>query len=115
RTVAGRQTSPRPPRQHRCWSTNDQRRYRSDGEGPAAVRADAVLGRKAHQQAVEPPGADRAWLFNPALEHVLAIEVRALAIGRGSGVDDNRLVRCEHTVQIRHRWIEREEIVELEC
>ena len=57
----------------------------------------------------------RARLFNAALEYVLAIEVRALAIGRGSGVDDNRLVRSEHTVQIRHRWIEREEIVELEC
>src|SRR5262249_38191015 len=53
--------------------------------------------------------------FNPALEHVLAIEMRALAIGRGSGVDDDRLVRFEHAVQIWHRWIEREEIVELEC
>jgi hypothetical protein len=57
----------------------------------------------------------RAWLFDAALEHVLAIEMRALAIGRGSGVDDNRLVRFEHPMQLRHRWIEREEIVKLEC
>src|SRR6516162_1121629 len=41
--------------------------------------------------------------------------MRALAIGRGSGMDDDRLVRFEHAVQIRHRRIEREEIVELEC
>src|SRR5262245_51044783 len=85
RVVACRQNSPRPPRQHRRWSTNDQRRHRSDGKGPAAVRTDAVPGRKARQQTVEPPAVGRAWLFDAALEHVLAIEMRALAIGRGSG------------------------------
>jgi hypothetical protein len=89
--------------------------HRSDREGPAAVRTDPISGHKAHEQTVEPPGVGRARLFGTALEHVLAVEMRALAIGRGSGVDDNRLVRFEHTVQIRHRWIEREEIVELEC
>src|SRR6266568_4838010 len=55
-------------------------------------------GARPTSKTVEPPGVGHARLFDPALEHVLAVEMRALAIGRGSGVDDNRLVRFEHTV-----------------
>ena len=48
----------------------------------------------------------------PALQNVLAIEMRALAIGRRRGVHDRCLLRLVEPVQIGHRRIEREEAVE---
>src|SRR5580704_9373255 len=38
----------------------------------------------------------------------------ALAIGRGAGMDDDRLAGGEHAMQVRHRRIEGKEAVELE-
>ena len=55
-----------------------------------------------------------AGLRQAAFEQILAVEMRALAIGRGAGVNDDRLVCLIHAMQIRHRRIEREEVVELE-
>ena len=49
-----------------------------------------------------------------AFEHILAVEMRTLAIGRGAGVHDDRLVGLEQPMQVGHRRIERKEIVELE-
>ena len=41
--------------------------------------------------------------------------MRAFAIRRGASVNDNRLIGFEQAMQIGHRGIEREKIVELEC
>ena len=50
----------------------------------------------------------------PLSEQILAVEMRAFAIRRRAGMNDDRLIGREHAMQIRHRRIEREEIVELE-
>ena len=67
---------------------------------------------KRAERAVEPAGVDRAGLAEAAFEHVLAVEMRALAIGRGGRVHDRRLLRLIETMQVRHRRIEREERIE---
>jgi len=40
--------------------------------------------------------------------------MRALAVRRGAGVDDNRLIGLEQAMQVRHRRIQRKKIGELE-
>ena len=40
--------------------------------------------------------------------------MRALAVRRGTGVDDDRFVGLEHGVQNRHGRVEGEETIELE-
>ena len=79
---------------------------------PCAI--DAAAGRKAGERAIEPAAVARRRFWQAAFQHILAVEMRALAIGRGAGMDDDRLVGGKHAMQVRHRRIEREEIVELE-
>ncbi len=40
--------------------------------------------------------------------------MRALAVRRGTGVDDDRLIGLEQAMQVRHRRIKRKKIGELE-
>ena len=47
-----------------------------------------------------------------AFEHVLPVEMRALAIGRRDRVHDRRLSRLIEAVQVRHRRVQREKAVE---
>ena len=69
-------------------------------------------GSSARERAVEPAGVAAAGLGEAALQHVLAVEMRALAIGRGGGVHDRGLLGLVEPVQVRHRRIEREEAIE---
>ena len=112
RVVAGRQQLLRHPGHHRRPAAHHQRRHRADAERAAAARIDPAVRRQLDQRAVEPAGVDGAGPRDAALEHVLAVEMRALAIGRRGGVDDGRLLRLVEPVQVRHRRIEREEAVE---
>ena len=93
-------------------SAHHQRRNRPHGYGTTAARIDAAVGGKRQQRAVEPAGIDGAGPGEPALQHILAVEVRTLAIGRRRGMHDGRLLRLEETMQVRHRRIEREEGIE---
>ena len=110
--VARRQQLLRSPRHHGRLSAHHERRDRPHGYGTSAARIDASVGGERQQRAVEPAGIDGAGPGKSALQHVLAVEVRALAIGRRGGVHDGRVLRLEETMQVRHRWIEREEGIE---
>ena len=112
RVIAGRQQLLRGPGHHGRLPAHHQRRDRADAKRAAATRIDAAVRRQREQRAVEPAGVDPSGLRDPALEHVLAIEMRALAIGRRGGVHDGRLLRLVEPMQVRHRRIEREEAVE---
>jgi hypothetical protein len=60
--------------------------------------------------AARPPSAR---FSQPAFEQILTVEMRAFAVGRRAGVNYDRLFRRIHAVQVRHRRIEREVVVEL--
>src|SRR6202795_3665817 len=64
---------------------------------------------------MEPAGIDGTRPRDPALENILAIEMRALAIGCCCGMHDGGLLRLVEPMQVRHRGIEREEAVERQC
>jgi hypothetical protein len=104
----------RRPRQNRRRPTRDKRRHRTDREDAAAFWIDAAARRQTGQRAIEPAAFACRGFWQAALEQILAVEMRALAIGRGAGVDDDRFVRLEHPLQIGHRRIKREKVIELE-
>ncbi len=70
--------------------------------------------RQTGERAIEPAAVAGAGFRQPAFQQILAVEMRAFAIGRRRGVYDDRLLRREHAMQIAHRRMEREEAVELE-
>jgi hypothetical protein len=105
----------RHPRHHRGLAAHHQRAHRADAEGAAAAQIDPAVRRQRHQGAVEPAGIGETGPGDAALEHVLAVEVRAIAIGRGGGVDDASLPCLVKPVQVRHGGIEREERIERQC
>ena len=107
-----RQQFLRHPRHDRRLAAHHQRRDRADADGAAAAQIDAAVRLQRDQRAIEPAGVDGAGPRDPALEHVLAVEMRALAIGRRGGVHDRGLLRLVEPVQVRHRRIEREERIE---
>ena len=110
RVVARRRQPPRRPRQHRRRPAHDQRRNRPDREGVAPA---GTAGRRQRgERAVEPAGIGRARLAEAAFEHVLSVEMRALAIGRRGRMHDRRRAGLVEPVQVRHRRIEREEGIE---
>ncbi len=91
-----------------------QRRHRPDREGAPAARIDALAGFDRAQRAVEPAGVDVARPRQTAFQHVLAVEMRTLAIRRRRRMHDDRLSLAVEPMQVRHRRVEREEIVEHE-
>ena len=113
--IAGREQFLRDPGHHGGLAAHHQRRDRADAQRAAATQIHLAIRRQLDQRAVEPAGVDASWPRDPALEHVLAIEMRAFAIGRRGGVHDGRLLRLVQPVQIWHRGIEREEAVERQC
>ena len=102
----------RRPGHHRRRPAHHQRRHRADREGLAPLGIDAACRLERDERAVEPAGVGRAGLGEPAFEHVLAVEMRALAIGRRRRMHDRRLPGLVQAMQVRHRGIEREESIE---
>ena len=104
-SAAASTTTPARPAHH-------QRRHRADREGARAARIDAPARLERRERAVEPAGVGPAGPRQAALEHVLAVEMRALAVGRRRRMHDGRLAGLVQPVQVGHRRIEREEGVE---
>ena len=111
--VAGRLQPRRRPRKNRRRTARDQWRDRADREGLTGI--DAAGRRHRAERAIEPAALGQARARQPAFQHVLAVEMRALAIGRRCRMHDGRLARLIEPVQVRHCWIEREEAVEPQC
>ena len=57
-----------------------------------AIAFESFDGQQA-EQPVHPAVAQRVGRVAAGLEHVLAVEMRAVAIGRGDGVDEQGLAR----------------------
>ena len=71
------------------------------------------LGRRQHaEQAIEPAVFLLIRAVATALEHVLPVEMRAVAIRRGDGVCEQRLALAVQCAQRRHRRMQREHPVE---
>ena len=82
-------------------------------ETVVVARIDASARREPGERAIEPPTFASARLRQAAFQEILAVEMRPLAIGRGARMDDDRLLGCEHAVQVRHRGIKRKKVVKL--
>src|SRR6516225_5457737 len=104
----------RRPRQDRRAAADHKRSYGSDREQFAALRIDTSRWRQLGQHAIKPAALARAGLWQPALQQILAIEMRALAIGRGASMNNDRLSCFEHAVQVWHRRIDRKEVIKLQ-
>ena len=100
----------RRPAEHRHGPAHDQRRRRPDGE--AALDGDAVAPGHRADGPVEPARLREAGAGLAAFEDILAVEVRALAIGRGGGMDDGGAALLVKSREDRHRRVEGEEAVE---
>src|SRR5208282_4216739 len=83
------------PRQDRRGAAYHERRHWTDSERLAALRVDAAAGSKSGQCAIEPAAVADRGLGEAAFEQILAIEMRAFAIGRGASVNDDRLIGLE--------------------
>jgi hypothetical protein len=111
--VVGRRRQPRRrPRHDRRRAAHDQRRHRADRERLTILRLHPAAWLKRGKRPVEPARVGRARLAEPAFQHVLAVEVRALAVGRRRRMHDRGLAGLVEPVQLRHRRIESEEFVE---
>ena len=111
RVIARWRQPARRPRQHGRGSTHHQRRDGSDGEG-VAQSAGAVARLQRGERAVEPARIGRTRLGEAALQHVLAVEVGALAVRRGRRMHDGRRAGFVEPMQVGHRRIEGEEGIE---
>src|SRR5882762_8389413 len=112
RVVAGGEQLLRGPRHDGGLAAYDQRGYRPDAKGAAAAQIHLSVRRQRDQGTIEPAGINRAGPGDPALENVLTIEMRALSIWRRRGVHDGSLLCIVHSVQVRHRGIEREKCIQ---
>jgi hypothetical protein len=110
--VAGRKQFLRDPRHHRSPAAHNQGRNRPDAQGAAAAQIHLAVRFERDQCAIEPARVDGTGPGDPALEHILAVEMRALAIGRRRRVHDRGLLCLVQPVEVRHRGIEREECIE---
>ncbi len=99
-------------REDRGRPAHDERRDRADRKGLPAMRIDPPAGFERRERTVEPAGIGGARLREPAFEHILPVEMRALAIGCRDRVHDRRLPRLIEAVQVRHRRVQREKAVE---
>ena len=95
-------------------AAQDRRRRRADRQAGyrAAAAPDALAGGQGGERAVEPARFDESRRRHAALEHVLPVEMRALAIARRRRVHDERRLRADQPRKIGHARIEREEAVE---
>jgi hypothetical protein len=75
-------------------------------------RLDAVTWRKTRERAIEPAGIRASYSGVAAFQHVLPVEVRALAVGCRHRVHDDGLAGLIESVQVRHRRIEGKESIE---
>ena len=82
----------RGPAERRGRSADDERRRRADPE-----RAARGGGGERAQGPVEPAALGAPRLRIAALQHVLAVEMRAVAVARRHRVDDRRMLLIIHT------------------
>ena len=98
RVVAYRRQPRRRPGQHRRGAAHHQRRHRTDREGAAAFGLTRPSGASPASARLSQPVSVAPGFGDAAFEHVLAVEMRALAIGRRRRVHDDRLpasnMRC---------------------
>ena len=91
-------------------------RTTSGAMGPTAKASRPPPARPAgcseSERAIEPAGVARAGLAEAAFQHVLAVEVGALAVGRRGRMHDGGRAGLVEAMQVRHRRIEREEGIE---
>ena len=112
RIVADRRQLWRDPGEDRRRPAHDEGGDRAYRKCLPGMRIDSPAGFERRECAVEPAGIGRAGLREAAFEHILPIEMRALAIGGRDGVHDRRLARLVEAMQVGHRRVQREEAVE---
>jgi len=71
-----------------------------------------VAGRETREHAIEPAGIGASHSGVAAFQHVLPVEMRALAVGRRHRVRDDGLAGFIKPVQVGHRRIESKESIE---
>ncbi len=103
--VAGLRQRDRRPAHGRRRAAQHQRRGWTDGE-PAHH---PVAARQRFQRAVEPAGLHPARTGKAALEHVLSIEMRTVAIRCRHRMDHRRMFFLIHPCEFRHRGMQRKE------
>ena len=96
----------RRPAEDRRLPAHNQRRGGADAE-PAAYRH-RCAARQRRDRAIEPARADAAGPRKSAFQHVLAVEMRALAIWGGDRMHHGTLPGAIKPRKDRHRRIERE-------
>ena len=99
----------RRPAEHGRRAAHDERRRDADAQGPPFR---AAGGGQQPDGAVEPAAVGAAWTRIAALQHVLAVEMRALAIAGRRGVDEKRALLAIEAREIGHGRMQREEAVE---
>src|SRR5882724_11427193 len=75
-------------------------------------RLNAVARRETRKRAIEPARIRTSYSGVAAFQHVLSVEVRALAVWRRHRVHDDGLAGLIESVQVGHRRIEGKESVE---
>ena len=83
-----------------------------DREGAPAARVGRGARREPGKRTIEPAGIDGSGLGQPAFQHVLPVEMRALPIGCRHRMHDGGLAGLVEAMHVRHRGIEREESIE---
>ena len=71
-----------------------------------------LAARQRFQRAIEPAGLHAAGPGIAAFEHVLAVEMRAVAIGRRHRMDHRGMLVAIHARKFRHRRMQREERIQ---
>ena len=112
RVIARREQLLGGPGHYRRLPADHERRDRAHRKATATPRIDTTAGCKGKQRAIEPAAVGRARRDDPALQNVLTIEVRALAIGRRCRVHDDGVLCPVEPVQIWHCGIERKKGIE---
>ena len=104
--AAASTTAPAPARARPAARSARPRRLR------ARARSARPAGCSAASARLSQPVSTAPGLREAAFQHVLAVEMRALAVGRRRRMHDGRRAGLVEPVQVRHRRIEREEGIE---
>ena len=104
-----REAARRRPAERRRGPADDERRGRPDADA-----AHHALGRAGQcgERAVEPAAVRAARAGIAAFQHVLAVEMRAVAIAGGDRVDDGRLFRVIEALEGGERRVKAEPALE---